>query len=128
DTRPMSTRLHDLASLLQCPSCRASSWTIDGDELAGSITCTSCGAVYPSARGVLDLGDADEDPQVTAERAAVRLTENRAHLGGIDDESGDLADARGELRDALLALPHGNESRYFHQPGYFTNVRASSAG
>ena len=114
--------------MLQCPSCSGSSWTVQGDELSGSLTCTACGAVYQSARGVLDLGDADEDPQVTAERAAVRMTETQAQLGGIDDVGGDLADARGELRDALLALPHGNASRYFQQPGYFANVRASSAG
>jgi SAM-dependent methyltransferase len=124
----MSTRLNDLASLLQCPACRASSWSVTGTELAGSLTCTACGAVYTSARGVLDLGEADEDPQVTAERAAVRHAERRADLGGIDDAGVDLADAQGELRDALLALPYGNSSRYFQQPGYFSNVRASVAG
>ena len=124
----MSTRLNDLASLLQCPACGESSWLVVGSELAGSLTCTACGATYASARGVLDLGDADEDPQVTAERAAVLRTENRAHLGGIDDEGEDLTDAQGELREALLALPHGSSSRYFRQPGYFSNVRASAAG
>ena len=124
----MSTRLNDLSSLLQCPACGASSWAVVGTEMAGSITCTACGAAFVSARGVLDLGDANEDPQVAAERAAVRSTERRADLGGIDDEAGDLANAQGELRDALLALPHGNSSRYFQQPGYFANVRASAAG
>ena len=124
----MSTRLNDLASLLQCPACGASSWTVTGTEVAGALTCTACRAAYPSERGVLDLGDADEDPQVTVERAGVRSTENRADLGGIDDEGEDLTDAQGELHDALMALPHGNSSRYFRQPGYFTNVRASAAG
>jgi SAM-dependent methyltransferase len=124
----MSTRLHDLASLLQCPGCGGSSWVVLGTELSGSLTCTACGSAYASTRGVLDLGDADEDPQVTAERAAVRHAERRADLGGIDDAVDDLASAQGELRDALLALPHGNSSRYFLQPGYFANVRASAAG
>jgi SAM-dependent methyltransferase len=77
---------------------------------------------------VLDLGEAGEDPQVAAERAAVRRTERRADLGGIDDEFADLAHAQGELRDALLSLPHGNSSRHFAAPGYFSNVRASAAG
>jgi SAM-dependent methyltransferase len=123
----MSTRLNDLAALLQCPACGDSSWTVTGTELAGSLTCKGCGAAYSSERGVLDLGEDDEDPHVTAERAAVRSTEKLAHLGGID-EGEDLTDAKGELRDALLALPHGNSSRYFRQPGYFSNVRASAPG
>jgi SAM-dependent methyltransferase len=123
----MSTRLNDLAALLQCPACAASSWTVVGTELAGSLTCTVCGAAFTSERGVLDLGEDDEDPHVTAERAAVRRTENQAHLGGID-EGEDLTDAQRELRDALLALPHGNSSRFFRQPGYFSNVRASAPG
>jgi len=112
----MSTRLNELAALLQCPACGASSWAVTGAELAGSITCGACGAGYASARGVLDLGDADEAPEVTAERAAVRSTESRADLGGIEDAGEDLTDAQGELRDALLALrrslrravPHGS--------------------
>jgi SAM-dependent methyltransferase len=99
-----------------------------GTELSGSLTCMACGGVYVSERGVLDLGEANEDPQVASERAAVRNLERRADLGGIDDAFDDLANARGELRDALLALPYGNSSRHFLQPGYFTNVRASAAG
>jgi SAM-dependent methyltransferase len=124
----MSTRLAELASLLQCPACGAAAWSVAGTELDGALTCTECRVVYASTDGVLDLGEADEDPQVAAERAAVRSTEHVADLGGIDESFEDLAHAQGDLRDALLALPHGNSSRYFQQPGYFANVRSSASG
>lgn len=124
----MPSRLEDLARLLACPACTRSAWSVAGTELEGSIACTSCGAAYGAARGVLDLGDAAEDAQVASERAAVRATERRADLGGINAAFDDLADATGDLRDALLALPYGNGSRYYAEPGYFANVRASTAG
>lgn len=124
----MPTRLDALASMLECPACGQSAWSVAGTELDGSITCTTCGAVYACTRGVLDLGEADEDPQVASERAAVHATEHRPDLGGIDAAFDDLANATGELREALLALPHGNGSRYYTQPGYFANVLASAPG
>lgn len=124
----MPTRLDDLASMLHCPACRQAAWRVSGSELDGTLTCTACGAAFLASRGVLDLGEADEDPQVASERAAVRATERSADLGGIDEAFDDIAEARGELRDALLALPYGNASRYYQQPGYFANVRASAAG
>lgn len=122
----MPSRLDSLSSLLECPACRATAWSSAGSESSGTLTCTVCGASYTSARGVLDLGDVDQDPHVRDERAAVRDTERRADLGGINDTFDDLADAQGDLRDALLALPHGNASRYYEEPGYFANVRASA--
>lgn len=126
--RPVPTRLDELASLLYCPACHQAAWQASGSELDGRLTCTACGATFLADRGVLDLGETDEDAQVTAERAAVRATERRADLGGIDDTFDDIAEAQGDLRDALLALPHGNGSRYYETPGYFANVRASAAG
>lgn len=124
----MSTRLNDLASLLQCPACSGSSWTVTGTELDGALCCGTCGGTYKATEGVLDLGDANEDAQVASERAAVRATERSAELGGINETFDDLAHATGELKDALLALPYGNGSRYYAEPGYFANVRASTAG
>lgn len=124
----MPNRLEALSSFLQCPVCRSSSWSVSGTELDGSIACSHCGAAYESRRGVLDLGEADEDPQVASERAAVRATEQRADLGGINDSFDDLAEAQGALKQALLSLPYGDNSRYYGEPGYFANVRASAPG
>jgi SAM-dependent methyltransferase len=76
---------------------------------------------------VLDLSGPDEDPLVDAERRGVHLTERNPALGGIDAEFDDLATAEGTLRDAILALPYGNDSRYYLEPGYFANVRESTA-
>jgi SAM-dependent methyltransferase len=124
----MRSPLEQLAARLYCPACHGTSWIATGTPDRGTLACTSCGAAYDSRRGVLDLGDAREDAQVLAERAAVRDTERLAELGGINDAFDDLADATGELRDALLALPYGNDSRYYREPGYFANVRASVEG
>jgi len=61
---------------------------------------------------------------VVSERAAVVETERIARLGGINDEFDNLAAATGALKDAILALPYGNGSRYYREPGYFSNVAA----
>jgi SAM-dependent methyltransferase len=124
----MASRLDDLALLIECPACSRSTWTVAGTELDGTITCTSCGAAFAASRGVLDLGEADEDEQVASERAAVRATERSAELGGINASFDDIAEATGDLRDALLSLPYGDGSRYYGEPGYFANVRASTPG
>lgn len=87
--------------------------------------CRSCEAEYPWRDGVLDLGGVNEEPAVVHEREGVRRTERNAALGGINDEFDDLSRAQGALKDAILALPYGNGSRYYAEPGYFANVRAT---
>lgn len=117
----MSSRLSALASLLVCPRCGADAWASAADVLR----CQSCLAAFPWREGVLDLGDLHEDPSVTQEREGVRRTERNAALGGINDEFEDLSRAEGALKEAILALPDGDDSRYYREPGYFSNVRAS---
>jgi SAM-dependent methyltransferase len=124
----MSARLANLAELLACPACGAAAWSVSGNDVAGVLTCASCRASYMCARGVLDLGEQQQDEAVALERDAVRTTEHNAALGGIDAAFDDLSHAEGELKDALLALPYGNDSSYYREPGYFSNVRASVGG
>jgi SAM-dependent methyltransferase len=121
----MASRLAQLADLLHCPACGAAQWQTSGTEVDGALTCGGCAVSFAVAHGVLDLGERGEDAQVAAERAAALDTERQPALGGINDAFDDLANATGELRDALCALPHGDGSRYYREPGYFANVRAS---
>jgi len=78
--------------------------------------------------GVLIVELAGERPEVVAEREGVLATERNAALGGIDDAFDDLAHADGALKDAILALPEGDDSRYYREPGYFLNVKNSLRG
>jgi SAM-dependent methyltransferase len=78
--------------------------------------------------GVLIVELAGERPEVAAEQEGVRATERNAALGGINDAFDDLARADGALRDAILALPKGDDSRYYREPGYFLNVKNSLRG
>lgn len=121
----MASRLEQLAELLRCPACDAAQWQTSGTDMDGALACGACAASFSVVRGVLDLGEHEQDAQVAAERAAALNTERQPALGGINDAFEDLASATGELHDALCALPYGNGSRYYREPGYFTNVRAS---
>jgi SAM-dependent methyltransferase len=121
----MSTRLASLAQILACPACEAWAWTVAGTDIDGVLTCGTCQARFACADGVLDLGERQQDEVVALEREAVRRTERDAALGGINAEFDDLARAEGDLRAAILALPYGNDSSYYREPGYFSNVRAS---
>jgi 2-polyprenyl-3-methyl-5-hydroxy-6-metoxy-1,4-benzoquinol methylase len=123
----MHEHLDELASLLPCPRCRASAWEIVGRDNGNMITCSSCLASYRCDDGVLDLTETDEDPRVSLEREGVRRTERNPELGGINDEFDDLSRADGALKEAILALPYGNDSRYYREQGYFANVRTSIA-
>ena len=122
----VSSRLAALAQLLACPRCQMSAWSPQGDETDGALVCQSCQTAYPWRDSVLDLGSVNEDRTVAEERAAVRQTERNATLGGINDQFEDLSRAEGALKDAILALPYGNDSRYYAEPGYFSNVRAAT--
>jgi SAM-dependent methyltransferase len=121
------TSLLPLASLLQCPQCLATAWSTAGSEDDGAVACDACGAVLPVVDRVLDLGVAGESRSVALEREGVRRTERVPRLGGINDEFDDLSRAEGALKAAILALPYGDDSRYYREPGYFSNVRASCA-
>jgi 2-polyprenyl-3-methyl-5-hydroxy-6-metoxy-1,4-benzoquinol methylase len=122
----MSSRLAALALLIVCPRCQMQAWSWQGDDTGGALVCQSCHTAYPWRDDVLDLGNVNEDPSVAEERAAVRRTERNAALGGISDEFEDLSRAQGDLKEAILALPYGNNSRYYAEPGYFSNVRSAA--
>ena len=124
----MSTvpRLAALASLIACPRCQAEALSPAGHDPDSAIVCDSCVTAFPWRDGVLDLGGANEDAAVAQEREGVRRTEHNAALGGINDEFDDLSRAEGALKDAILALPYGDGSRYYAEPGYFSNVRATA--
>jgi SAM-dependent methyltransferase len=96
-----------------------------GGDTDGALECQSCHTAYLWREGVLDLGALDEAPEVADEREGVRRTERNAALGGINDEFDDLSHAHGALKEAILALPYGDGSRYYAEPGYFANVRST---
>jgi SAM-dependent methyltransferase len=78
--------------------------------------------------GVLVVDRPGERAEVEAERSGVVATERNAALGGINDAFDDLARADGALREAILALPDGDDSHYYREPGYFLNVKNSLRG
>ena len=119
------TALARLTSTLRCARCLGVSWSSSGTEQQGSITCNGCGATFACTDHVLDLGDAGEAQAVSLEREGVHRTERVPELGGINDDFEDLSRAQGALRDAILALPYGDGSRYYREPGYFSNVAGS---
>ncbi len=128
----MPTDLDRVASRLQCPRC-------GGPHLVAAkpgrffratpgLKCSACDARFPCEDGVLVLSGPDEHPDIAREREAALATERNAALGGIDESFDDLARAEGPLKEALLALPFGDGSRYYEGPGYFANVRSSVGG
>lgn len=81
---------------------------------------------HPIVDGVLALAGSD-DEAIARERAAAYQTERNPQLGGINDAFSDLAAADGALKAAVLALPHGDGSKYYREAGYFANVHTSVA-
>ena len=84
------------------------------------LTCDACGAQFPYIDDVLDLGEDAEARSVSLERKGVYRTEHNPELGGINDAFDDLSQAEGGLKDAILALPHGDDSRYTTKPATST--------
>ena len=121
----MLSRVARLGALLECPRCAAASWSAQGDDRDGTLSCGNCGMACACRDGVLDLGDADQQRSVALERDGVRQTERRPELGGIGASFDDLSRASGDLQAAILALPYGDGSPFYETPGYFRNVRAS---
>lgn len=121
----MASPLAALSLLITCPRCGRAAWCAQNTGTEGTLVCASCAAAYPWRDGVLDLGGVNEEPAIVHEREGVRRTERNAALGGINDEFDDLSRAQGALKDAILALPYGNGSRYYAEPGYFANVQAT---
>jgi SAM-dependent methyltransferase len=109
---------------LSCLGCGANGWSFGGTLAVGRLSCRNCGASHSIRQGVLQVCERVEDATVSSERTAVRETERVAELGGINGVFEDLSRADGELKEAILALPYGNESRYYREAGYFANVRA----
>ena len=114
-----------LAAIVQCPACLGACGRA-ADR--GGLACERCRTPYRMRDGVLIVDLSGERPEVAAERAGVRTTERNAALGGINDAFDDLARADGALKDAILALPEGDDSRYYREPGYFLNVKHSLRG
>jgi SAM-dependent methyltransferase len=114
-----------LAAIVQCPACQGAC-ALAADR--GGLVCERCRTPHRMRDGVLIVDLAGERPEVAAERAGVRTTERNAALGGINDAFDDLARADGALKDAILALPEGDDSRYYREPGYFLNVKHSLRG
>ncbi|MCX6538883.1 MAG: class I SAM-dependent methyltransferase [Acidobacteria bacterium] len=119
----MTSALERLLPCLTCVVCGESRWSPSGTPV-DALACGNCGTRHAVRDGVLYMAAAQQDGAVVSERAAVAETEHIARLGGINDEFDNLATATGALKDAILALPYGNGSRYYQEPGYFSNVAA----
>jgi SAM-dependent methyltransferase len=118
----MATLDHFTAALA-CPHCGEAQWA----AVAAGVRCGRCRSEYPIVEGVLDLTSAYDDAVLRREREAACETERVPRLGGINDQFEDLAAVDGSLKSAILALPHGDGSKYYREPGYFSNVRSSVA-
>jgi SAM-dependent methyltransferase len=112
-----------LTAVLDCPHCGEAHWA----AVATGVRCGRCCSEYPIVEGVLDLTGAYDDVVLRREREAARETERDPGLGGINDQFQDLSTVDGPLKAAILALPYGDGSRYYREPGYFSNVRGSVA-
>lgn len=120
-----SSHVDRLAAIVQCPACHGACRRA-ADR--GGLACERCRTPYRMRDGVLIVDLPGERPEVAAEREGVRTTERNAALGGINDAFDDLARADGALKDAILSLPEGDDSRYYREPGYFLNVKNSLRG
>jgi SAM-dependent methyltransferase len=108
---------------LACPHCGQTDWAAAETALG----CRRCGSEYPIVGGVLDFTSAYDDAVLRREREAACETERDPGLGGINDQFEDLSTVDGPLKAAILALPYGDGSKYYCEPGYFSNVRTSVA-
>jgi SAM-dependent methyltransferase len=115
--------LHDAIALLLCPRCGQADW-VSRDHL---VSCIACCVAFPVADGVLDLTGAGDEPSIVREQDAAYQTERDPALGGINERFSDLSAADGPLKSAILALPHGDGSKYYREAGYFANVQTSVA-
>ena len=97
------------------------------DGRGRGLACRACGVTYPCENGVLVLIGDCQDPEIARERDAAVETEYDPALGGMRAEFDDLSRAEGPLAEAMLALPYGDGSHYYEEPGYFANVRTSIA-
>lgn len=92
-----------------------------------AVRCARCDSEFPIVDGVLDLTSAYDDAILRRERDAARETERDPGLGGINEQFEDLSVVDGPLKAAILALPYGDGSKYYREPGYFANVHGSAA-
>jgi ubiquinone/menaquinone biosynthesis C-methylase UbiE len=92
-----------------------------------AVRCTRCTSEFPIVDGVLDLTSAYDDAVLRREWEAARATERNPGLGGINEQFEDLSAVDGPLKRAILALPYGDGSKYYREPGYFANVQGSAA-
>jgi len=109
-----------LPPLLRCLGCGGNHLEWSADHAL--LLCRSCCASLPIHEGVVRIQSGTEDEAVGRERQAVLDIERTT--SDVDSFTLEelLADG-GELREALLSLPYGNESWRFRREGYFTNVR-----
>lgn len=113
-----------LLPVLKCPICANSTWRVEpGVGGAARVVCGTCQRAHRFERGVLWLDTLTVHDDVTTERTAVKPTENLPELGGWSEAYEGLEVTDSALQEAYLALPYGNDSSHFAQPGYFANVR-----
>lgn len=122
------TTLRRVLPILQCPSCRASTWSVTAlADATANVTCLDCNHPHAYERGILWINLPTESVDVIREREAVRPTEQVPELGGWNARYTDPESIDPELRSAYLALPYGNASAHFTEPGYFANVSRLAA-
>jgi SAM-dependent methyltransferase/uncharacterized protein YbaR (Trm112 family) len=110
-----------LLAVLRCPECAARDWHADPD--ASLVSCRACGRRHPVRDGILHVQLQTEHDEVVQERASVPATEGAPELGGWREGFASGMDAASALGQAYLALPYGNGSIPFQEPGYFQNVQ-----
>jgi SAM-dependent methyltransferase len=110
-----------LRNALRCPSCHGRQWHVAPDGL--TVTCVACRRVHNVRDGILHVNVLAEHDEVQQERASVPATEKAPELGGWREVYTPSTDPDSSFAQAYLSLPHGNDSAYFQEPGYFQNVR-----
>jgi SAM-dependent methyltransferase/uncharacterized protein YbaR (Trm112 family) len=113
--------VQELLSVLLCPACRGRRWTADAHRQL--VTCDACGRAHSVVDGILHVNVVEEHHEVSQERASVPATEMTPELGGWKEAYTSSTDPESSLAKAYLALPYGNDSPHFREPGYFQNVQ-----
>lgn len=115
----------DLSHVLLCVDCGSEKISFEASSPL-QIVCEDCDRRYLIEEDILYFNPKIEAETTMAERQAALNTENNASVGGIGRDFSNLEEAEGELKEAILSLPFGNNSNLFDEEGYFRNVKSSS--